>query len=326
SSLAGRCRRLGVPFVLGPLNGGVPWPRGFDSARRREREWLSYVRGAYRLLPGYRATRRHSAAIIAGSRDTLAQMPDWCRDRCVYIPENGIDPGRFDASRPGRRPAGPLRLVFVGRLVPYKGPDMLLDAVAPLVREGAATVEIIGDGPMMDSLRRTVDAEGLGRGVALPGWVEHDAVAQRLAAADVLAFPSIREFGGGVVLEAMAVGLVPVVVDYGGPAELVTPRTGFAVPVGPRPAIVEGFRRILGELAREPQRIDPLAQAARQRVERLFTWSAKARQTLEVYRWVTGRRADRPDFGMPLDERLMTSDVVAEPAPAPAVCGTGQGG
>ena len=40
SSLAGRCARLNVPLMLGPLNGGVPWPKEYPELRAAEREWL----------------------------------------------------------------------------------------------------------------------------------------------------------------------------------------------------------------------------------------------------------------------------------------------
>jgi glycosyltransferase involved in cell wall biosynthesis len=298
SLLAGRCARAGVPFVLGPLNGGVPWPKGFGSERRREREWLSYVRDAYRFVPGYRATRNGAAAILVGSRDTLAQMGDAWRSKCVYIPENGYDPARFP-SNTARSEAPPLRVVFVGRLVPYKGADMLLAAAAPLVREGRVRIDVIGDGPEMPALRELVAREGLGEGVEFAGWVPHRELAARMARAHVLGSPSVREFGGAVVLEAMALGVVPLVVDYGGPAELVTSRTGLKVALGTRAEVVAGVREQLTQLAGAPSLVAKLARAAQCRAATQFTWDAKAQQVLEVYRWVLGQRPDKPDFGVP---------------------------
>lgn len=301
SLLATRCHQAGVPFVLGPLNGGVPWPRQFDAARRKEREWLSYIRGAYKLIPGYHATRRAASALIVGSRDTWKLEPAGVRRKCVYIPENGIDPARFTRRRT-RRAGPPIRAIFVGRLVPYKGADMLIEATAPLVRQGKMTLEIIGDGPQMLEVQTLVEREGIGNGVTLAGWVEHTQLQDRLAEADVFAFPSVREFGGAAALEAMAVGVVPIVMNYGGLGELVTDKTGFLVPMGSRKQIVGRFREILGRLADDPQQIDTKSDAAFCRAHKQFTWAAKARQVLDVYDWVLHPCCPKPGFGMPLPD------------------------
>jgi len=300
SWIATRCAEAGVPFVLGPLNGGLPWPRGYTRVRLREREFMGYLRWAYRLVPGYRSTRAHASAILVGSRAMHRQIGRPWRDKTVYLPENGIDPALFD--RPAEGPVSlPLRVVFVGRLVPVKCVDILLEAAAPLVRSGQVAIEVIGDGPELPALKAQAEREGLRAGVAFPGWVDHRSLKDRLATAHLFAFPSVRDFGGGAVLEAMASGLPPIVVDFGGPSELVTPRTGFAVPMGPRPSLVAGFRSRLEGLVAEPGGLREMGQRARQRVFRLFTWDAKAAQTLEVYRWVLGER-DRPDFGMPFPD------------------------
>jgi glycosyltransferase involved in cell wall biosynthesis len=285
-----------VPFVWGPINGGVPWPDAFGHVLRQEGEWLSYVRGAHKLLPGYRSTRRDAAAILVGSVDTWGQL-DGHHDRCVYVPENGIDPARFKA-RADQGGALPLRLAFVGRLVPYKGCDLVLDAAAELLRTGRATLDVIGDGPQLPLLRQKVEALGLGGAVRLDGWVAHTGIAERLARSQVLAFPSIREFGGGVVLEAMATGLVPVVVDYAGPAEHVTDACGFRIPLGSPAEITARLRVVLESLAADPPLRARLAAEGLRRIEASYTWQAKAAQVLEVYRWVLGG-GGRPGWGMP---------------------------
>jgi glycosyltransferase involved in cell wall biosynthesis len=283
SLLARRCARIGVPFVLGPLNGGVPWPKEFPELRSAEREWLSPLRGAARFLPGFRATRSHASAILVGARTALEEMPRAHRAKCVLLSENAIDRKRFPRSEP-RAPRLPLRVAFVGRLVPLKGVDMLLEAAAPLALAGKLALDIIGDGPERAGLERLAERLGIAHQVEFPGWVEHTQMAARLGRSQVLGFPSVREFGGGVVLEAMALGLVPIVVNHGGPGELVPPGTGFAVPLGPRAAIIASFREVLESLAANPKQITALGRRAQDHVHDHFTWDAKARQILGVYR------------------------------------------
>ena len=307
SLLASRCREIGVPFVVGPLNGGLPWPKGFDGARRKEREWLSYVRGAYKLLPGYRAMRSNASAILVASRDTHRQMPREFHDRCFYIPENAIDPLRFSrrSPRPPRHSTDsrPIQVVFLGRLVPYKGADMLIEAAAPLVKAGRMIVNLVGDGPQMAELKQLVDRLGVSDGVKLSGWVDHRQVQQYLADADLFGFPSIREFGGAVVLEAMALGVVPIIVDYGGPAELVTANTGYLLELGTRAQIVARLQQTLTHLADNPAEIEAKRGPAERRARELFTWENKAKQVLDVYQWVMDPSTEKPEFPMPLPDQ-----------------------
>ncbi len=296
SLLAAKCARSGVPFILGPLNGGVPWPKGFSHALRAEREWLAYVRGAYKLLPGYRSTREYAAAILAGSRDTRSQIAGRYQDKTFYIQENAVDPARFTRVKEGPVDR-PLKVAFVGRFTAYKGADMLLEAAAPLVRAGRVKLDLIGDGMQAPMLRQIAAREGLPE-TMFAGWIKHEKLQGRLGESDVFAFPSIREFGGAVVLEAMARGLVPVVMNYGGPAELVTPSTGFVLPMGTRDQIVSSLRGALERLADEPSQIRAMGARARARVMTNFTWDANVAQVLAVYRWVLGQ-GSKPEFAMP---------------------------
>jgi len=299
SLLATRCAKAGVPFVLGPLNGGVPWPKEFAHLRRAEREWLTPLRNAYKLVPGFHRTRRDAAALLMGARVAWNEMPERYRGKCIFLPENAIDAAAF----PRRERLAfrePLRIAFVGRLVPLKGVDMLLEACAPLAREGRVQLDIIGDGPELPNLRRLANDLQMAQQVEFPGWVNHAQLAPRLSQSHVFGFPSVREFGGGVVLEAMALGLVPVVLDYGGPAELIPSGTGFALPMGSRDEVIRSLSGCFARLAKSPAELKAIGSRAQAHVFKHFTWDAKARQMLEVYDWVLSRGKNQPNWGMPL--------------------------
>jgi len=291
--LARLCRKAGVPFILGPLNGGLPWPEQFESERRQEKEWLSYIRNLYRLLPNRRATFAAARAIIAGSRHTASEVPPQFAEKVIYMPENGIDPARFgeSASPPND---GILRLCFIGRLVPYKGADMAITAALPLLRGGGAHLDILGEGPQRAQLEALVAREGVGAAVTFHGWVDHAHIQNIASRCAVFLFPSVREFGGGAVLEAMALGLAPVVVDHGGPGELVAMGGGIAVPVGDRSSIIDALTQTLRRLASDAEEAAAIGRAAQTWARRKLTWPAKAKAMATIYEWVLGNDTEKP--------------------------------
>lgn len=273
-----------TPMLVGPLNGGLPWPKEFPELRRQEREWLVPLRKAYTWLPYYRSTYEHLAGAIAGSRHTATEIPAFFQGLRFYLPENGVDPDRFPIGTAWPEPNGRFRFVTVGRQVPYKGFDLIVEAMARSPALQQCQLTIYGDGPQKPALEALVQKHGLQDCVQLAGWVNQKQLGQELARSQAFVFPSLREFGGGVVLEALASGLPSIIVDYGGPAELVTPECGILLPMEPREALIGKLRAAMEALAVDPERCRKLGKHACQRVRDEFTWSSKAARIVEFYR------------------------------------------
>ncbi len=303
SFLAKRAADLAVPFVLGPVNGGVPWPKGFAQERKREGEWLGRLRGAYRFLPYYRSVREHASAILVGSAAAWREMPREYEEKMFYLPENAIDDRQFSKTTKVYD-ANPLRVAFVGRMVACKGIEMLIKAAVPLLKEGKVVIDLIGDGPEKPMLLKLVESEGVAHAVRLDGWVPHTELQERLMQSAVLGFPSIREFGGGAVMEAMMLGLIPVVVGYGGPHEIVDSSCGFRVPLGKREDVIQGLRDTLTKLAdMSGDERRKLGEAAHARINNEFSLPAKRDKTRAIYEWLVGI-GEKPTHLRPPPEAL----------------------
>ena len=179
-------------------------------------------------------------------------------------------------------------------------PDMVLEAAAPLLATGLAKLDFVGSGPMRAVLEQRIAELGVHDAVTLVGDVPHTRVQSYLAGADLMCAPAVREFGGAVVMEAMYMGAVPMVVNYGGPPEYATEGSGFAVPLGPREGIIAAMRALLTSVVANPAQLVTMSALAQSRARALFQWDVKARQMLEVYNWVMDPRGEKPDFGTPL--------------------------
>jgi glycosyltransferase involved in cell wall biosynthesis len=239
-------------------------------------------------------------------------MPKWSRGKCVYIPENGVDLSSVER-RKRTTAHSPLSVGFVGRLVPYKGADALIEAAAGFLKTDRLRLHIVGEGPQKQALDDLVDQLGVKANVEFHGWLPHPEAQKVLRQCDVMALPSIREFGGGVVVEAMAQGIPPIVADYGGPAELVDESTGIKVPFEDRESLVRGFKQAIQKVVERPEMLGPLGRAGQQKVITNLTWEAKARQILEVYEAVLTKAGNLNALGYPA-RTLATTKPALGPA------------
>ena len=123
-------RKGPIPFVIGPINGGLPFVQGFSQADN-QKQWISSLRNLYRFLPFARSTYRNAAAIIAASSQTYAEFAAY-RDKLFFVPEHGIARSLCSGDARSPEPGAKLELIFVGGLIPCKACDLALRAAAPL--------------------------------------------------------------------------------------------------------------------------------------------------------------------------------------------------
>ncbi|MGB5558705.1 MAG: glycosyltransferase family 4 protein [Paracoccaceae bacterium] len=282
-----------VPFVIGPINGGLPYPPQFSDVLRKEGEWLRYVRQGYRLLPYATSTFRNAAAILAAFEHTIEKLPPGHEDRIIDVPEIGASPDQLSwKERPARKDR--IDFMFVGRLVPFKCVDVVISAFAASNELRKHRLLIVGDGPERPRLEQLVRDNGLADCVICCGWVPQAEVAQLMQDSDVFAFPSIRDSGAGVIAEAMMAGLAPIVVDYGPGRHLVTDKSGIRIPLGSRKDHIRDFQEAMERLATDASLRLSLGKGARDRAVNRLSWPVKAQKIVDIYDWVIGSRPDKP--------------------------------
>lgn len=275
---------IGVPVVIGPLNGGMKYPPAFQKEH-------GLVAGAAMALgraisnvfnlviPGKRLA---SLMLVANPR-TRAALPRGIRGRVVELVENGVDLQIWRQKLPNAGAAPELRLIFVGRLIDWKALEIVLEAIARVSKHQAVSCEVIGDGPMRQIWQDMAKQLGLETTVKFSGFLSQPECARRLQEADVFVLPSLFECGGAVVLEAMAVGLPVIATAWGGPLDYLDDNCGILVEPSSREDLIEGFANAMIRLGGSSSLREQMGQAGYDRARQYFDWERKVDRILELY-------------------------------------------
>ncbi|HMW01676.1 MAG TPA: glycosyltransferase [Acidobacteriota bacterium] len=277
--------QLGLPIVIGPLNGGLGNPSNFPELMAADSGWFYRVRDLGRLIDWWNGSSRNADIILTATQATRDYiLPKW-KSKCVPMLENGVELTRFCPTPWPDAPSAihPLKILFVGRLIPVKGIPMLLRAVAGIRHEFPIEVTVVGDGPMAQDWQHQAQALELSKIVTFTGNLSLDQVAVEMRKAHIFCLPSIRESGGAVLLEAMASQRPIVAVAFGGPAEIVDDQVGAAIEPRGTEFVVSELQRIFRDVVANPAHWQRRGEVGLERARERYGWDAKIQSALRLY-------------------------------------------
>lgn len=213
--------RLSVPLIYGPIGGGQTAPSRYW--RYFGREWpIELLRTLatgplLKLNRHCRQTIQNAAVILAENRDTVAACKRIGGREIRQMFSYGLAPTAIGGARV--QPSGEPLILYVGRLLPRKGPTIAVEAFAELRKSVPARLIIAGDGPLRGQAEALAGRLGVADDVEFLGNVVFDDVRKLYDSASVLIFPSLRESFGAPIVEALGRGLPVVTLDMHGIAD-----------------------------------------------------------------------------------------------------------
>jgi glycosyltransferase involved in cell wall biosynthesis len=275
--------KLPVPFVWGPLAGAsdMPWAY-FNTLSARDRVFytLKNVVNAAHKRTKIRSRRagRRARHIFVNAEDNRALVSDlWGYPSEVMLdtgaPAPAGSPRHFDGSRP-------LEIVWSGLHVGRKALHLLLHAMGKT--SGEMRLTVLGEGRETAAWKALAESLGVAPRITWTGQLPRDRAMEKMAQADVFAFPSLQEGTSNVVMEALSLGLPIICHNACGMGEAVDDTCGIRVAMTNPDVSIAGFSAALGRFLAEPGLVGRMSAGALARAE-FLSWDRKAARIAAVY-------------------------------------------
>lgn len=225
--------RLKLPMIFGPVGGGQFSQSKFKSYFGKFWKIEIARKITSKLLiacnPGTKGTLRNADLILVSNHDTETMAKNLGAKKTSLFLDPALPPSFYPNKLKFESHENPLEILWVGRLMPRKGLQLTLEALAIIKDTVPYRLTIVGDGEMGENLPAWIENLGLNHHVNWVGQIPFDAVKQHYLNADLFILTSLRDTCPAQILEAMAYGLPVVTLDLHGSALAVPPGTGIKV-------------------------------------------------------------------------------------------------
>jgi glycosyltransferase involved in cell wall biosynthesis len=319
----GHLRKLGIPFVFGPVGGTQNFPWRFlptigcagaarEAVRNIVNSWqLSFSRAVRRAC-------QSASAVVAANSTGQRDLSRTQRLPVIQHLETGVE--RCPAPpRRQREPGDPLRILWTGRLESWKALPLLLSALAQLPKSCRYELRILGIGKCRQRWQRFAEQLGIADSIDWRGWGTYSEILTNYPWADLFAFTSLRDTSGAGLLEALAAGVPIVGVNHQGAADIMTTDCAIPIPVTRPDETIAAFRDAILALASDPARHQRLSHGARARAS-CFLWERQGDFIDRLYQQVLhGAKVSAPNAASVIaapDNRLRIPIIVPQRAAA----------
>lgn len=273
-------------YVWGPIGGGQ-CPPEWSKSLYGTRWWKQRLRAASKIFikfnPYIWMIASRSKVILTANEETKARLPEIFKSKCIAMLETAKDP---ELTCGFRNIQNHLSVIWVGQLESRKGLPIIFDSIRSLYKESPmlasrVKVDVIGTGPLFDTYNSVVLSDPILSNVKLHGSIRFERMREFYLSADVLAFTSVQDTSGNVLLEAMSYGVPIIAINHQGARSIL--KEGGAIVISPDSwdDVILGFSDGLRQLLTAPTQLKVMAQAALTNLKQNHTWHAKS---VEIYR------------------------------------------
>lgn len=262
---------LGIPFILGPLAGGLrtPWNlrKGYPLIGWVDDLIRDFMNAFVSLNPLMHLTFARASKIYCDSKDTQELIPNFYR----YKSEIMFSIPAYEIAKTpeivalGSKEKSSFRVLFVGRFVYWKGIHLALQAFSDFHKKiPNSDFTLIGRGREEVWLRKLTEQLGLDNSVNWISWLDRKELSLAYLEHDMFLFPSLHEMGGNVVIESLSHGLPVICLDLGGPGVIVDQTCGRVITTDglDEEAVIKALSNALVEIAENPELKKQLSEGA----------------------------------------------------------------
>lgn len=283
---------LPIPYIRGPGGGAHRVPRAFlkdySSRERLVEKVRSVGQWIFRHDPFFIIGQNKAKAVLVCNREAFNGLHKKWQKKAYFYPVNGVSAeDLLILNEKIENKSDKFCVLSAGKLIKIKGFDLSIRAFKAFNdKVPNAKFIIIGEGPELKHLKKLADDLKLGEKIVFESWIPREKLLHKMSTCSVFLFPSLRDGGGNVVVEAMAVGVPVVCFDLAGPGFHINDSCGIKIkPDDPKQAVYD-MAKALEKLYFNKELRDKLGRGARERAEREYNWEKLGDKLNKIYKEV----------------------------------------